>query len=268
MLIRLDRGRRISGRVVDEEGRPVPGPGRLNIYPSGNPSGAPTAVTSANAEGRFRTQPLPFGRYDLLTDGFEGHVQTRLAGVQPGGPDVTVVVTRGQPIGGRVLDEEGRRVPAGIGVAADAEGERASLPGRYGIAYTDETGAFRIGALGPHRFTLRAGGGGAGYVGTRAAEGVAAGAADVVLTVKRGVPVRGTVADAEGRPVLTVLSLWASGGPATGLSWWTTVSEGSFVFAGLPAGEIALHTYSGGKYVALGRFDTREGEWRVVLPRE
>ena len=58
--------------------------------------------------------------YDILATGFAGHHAAQRRGVLPGTPDIVLVLRRALTISGKVLDEQGKPVPAGVGVFAFA----------------------------------------------------------------------------------------------------------------------------------------------------
>lgn len=266
LAIRMLSGGVIEGIVVDENGDAVPGPGYLYIHPTGTLPGSPSGVVAApGPDGRFRSKPLPAGgQYDILATAFAGHMQGRAERIEPGAPPITVVVPRALAISGRVVDEKGRPVPAGVGVLARSTSVVTVGQDTRGVAYTVEGGGFKMEGLGPHLFTLMAGGGETAYVGVRPVENVRSGSTDIQLVVKRGISARGIVVDAQDEPLRTVSTLWASApGQEPSIAWQATVRDGEFVFAGVAPGHVEISAWIDGRIANLGRFDTGEAPWRV-----
>jgi hypothetical protein len=223
-----------------------------------------------DAAGRWNTPPLdPATAFDVLAGGFAGHQQGTARGVRPGDAEITVVLARASTISGRVVDEEGKPVPAGVGVLA-----RSPWPLEPGqspptaIAYTADDGRFRLEVLSERAYAVAAGGGPTAFVAADEKSGVRAGASDLVLATKRGVRVKGRLVDPRGAGVKTN-NLTATGlSPPRTLGCWTNVAadDGSFVLPGVPPGEFHLGAHVGGRYVSLGRFSTDSGDLVVVVP--
>jgi len=140
-LVRLTRGVRVSGRIRDKSGEPIPNAclhlrpddwlaahldGRWNIRP--------------DAEGRYRIKGLSAGSYSLevLASGYLGR---KLAGLvlaeDSVREDVDFLLEPGRILTGRVVDDEGRPV------------DRVWVAGRGGSTYTDARGCFTLNGLPP-----------------------------------------------------------------------------------------------------------------------
>lgn len=173
------RGLSISGRVVDEEGRPVAGRHLQTLDAERNPFQAhPPQGPATGADGRFTIGGLAPGRYRVYLDGNEGAwVRMWLTGgdsVAAGTTDVALTLTNGGVIAGRVLDD------AGAPVAQQRVDLLWAPRDGYGrTAFTDAEGRFEVRGLPLGRsYTVRAG---------KASRGdVALGTRDVVVTLPAG----------------------------------------------------------------------------------
>ncbi len=169
--LRLGEPRRLSGRVVDEEERPVPGAaielsreladGQLGVHPSWR--------TEADAQGAFHLDRLPEGVYALSATA-PSFLPQWIEGISPGGEDVLLVLARGARVEGQVVRKsdgkpvespqvqavglEGRAIAE---VKVGAEGRfalTAMRPGTYIVAASakgfapGESAPFVVGAAG------------------------------------------------------------------------------------------------------------------------
>lgn len=129
----------VHGRVVDLEGRPLPG-SRLEL-PSTPAGGVPAALVTAGADGRFAMQKVKPGPYRLVAS-HEAFADAEVAIDVGPGEDLAVVVRLDRSIGlqGRVEDRSGRPVPTALVLAWPIDGERAAAR----ETTTDEQGRFRL----------------------------------------------------------------------------------------------------------------------------
>jgi len=140
----LDRGRALTGIVVDRAGRPVSGV-RLRVQP-----GNRYPVTGS--DGRFSASGLPRGELTVkLAGAREGYVLEAPVAVPPGESRVRVTVLRGETVSGTVA------IPAGVphqGVSLqllDADGKSVAAEWVRG-----PDRSFEIRAVRPGTYTLRA----------------------------------------------------------------------------------------------------------------
>ncbi|RKG85038.1 carboxypeptidase regulatory-like domain-containing protein, partial [Corallococcus terminator] len=129
---------KLSGRVVDEDGAPLPGT-RLTVLHTGN---ARYFETVADAEGRFAVGPLPQAIYTLAA-AHPGKLSTWLQDLGPEALEEDLVLHPPRRIVGQVLDGE-RPVP-GVSVLEQA-GDR--------IAVTDADGRFTFDNLLPSAYSM------------------------------------------------------------------------------------------------------------------
>lgn len=174
-------GATLSGRVVDEGGKPVSGAvGRLEgasrqrfgpvTRRARNPVGDAGAFTTA-ADGSFKAERLPPGSNERLAVAHPDFVPKTVGGIglTPGSTKtgLTVVVHRGLEVAGTVRDSGGRAVPeAGIQLRPSASEGRAggrfafgpgpgrSPEGRQATSGAD--GRFRVAGLEAGAYTLEA----------------------------------------------------------------------------------------------------------------
>jgi hypothetical protein len=267
LVVRMREGKPLSGTLVDERGDPVKAVASVYVYlPDGGPTGLPVATVASKGDGTFATAPLDEGRaYDVLVTNCEGRVPVRAKGVFAGDPGLRIVLPEGAAISGTVRDPAGKPVGAGVPVSARAPAADPTKPGSGTVAYTDAAGAFRLDGLGPHVFSLVAGGGESPWAPGPSREGVAQGAKGVDLAVRAGVTLSGTLLDASGKALKTHYLSGSGAGAYGGVASWTRVEaeDGRFTLRGLPPGKVRLACYRGAEYVPLGEYEA-PGEGVVV----
>lgn len=143
IVVRLQRGAALSGRVVDEEERPVEGAhvdltwlALLTENPKPRPVGKPvvrSAVT--DADGRFEIKDSPEGpvTLDVAAQGFISlsEVEAEVPWKDPS-HELVLVLTRGSSLAGRITTTAGEPV------------ERARVSVKGGAAWSDAEGLYRI----------------------------------------------------------------------------------------------------------------------------
>ncbi len=207
-------GRTLSGLVLDGDSRPVPdlelwvsrrdpGPGHdFQGSPEGN---RVTAISTTDDQGRFQINDLEPGTWWIgpaPASGFtdpstesDAVVATATAVEVLAAPtqEITLRVTRGRFIRGKVLDPDGKPDPRSVVFAMPILGDW----GPY--ADTDGEGGFAVGPLEAGRFWLVAGA--FQRFANSAPVEAEAGASDVVLRLKVGGGVRGRIIDSRtGKP--------------------------------------------------------------------
>lgn len=151
--LRLDRGRIVAGRVLGPEGDPQAGVSVqvfVGRYEMGRTVGdiGPEVELTTDADGRFRTPPLPVGELSLtfFANGFRRTHCERTFTAPIGTEDIDeIVLEREVPFTGTVVDLSGRPI-------ADVR-----VGGTVGFdAVTDSSGKFTLHGLGPDpRIQLR-----------------------------------------------------------------------------------------------------------------
>ena len=267
LRVTMRTGKPLTGSLVDEQGDPVTSSGYIHVYfPDSPPGTNPVLVTRPKVDGTFATPPLDESRtYELLVITEVGYREVRVKGLHAGDPPVRIILPRAASIAGTVQDEDGKPVGAGIPVHARDEGKDLVEPDSVMRIVTQSGGTFRLDDLGDRSFTLVAGGGESAYASGSSMKGVKAGAYDVVLRVKKGSVISGTLQESEGQPFKTHYLGGAGMADEGGLHAWTRVDsdEGRFTLRGLPAGKVRLYCYRGETRIDLGVF-TAPAEGVVV----
>lgn len=265
---------RMTGRVVDDSGRPIAG-ATLLVTPAGFMSGRPaTSLQPAvsDPEGRFQIKSLAPGAYTIGAE-VEGYVTLDdvEAGYHRPGDSVTITLARGGVITGKVTDAEGEPL-VGLRVRAIRvadEGRQAGASGFLGLLRlmsamgeqweTDDRGIYRIYGLQSGSYLVSAGGegplwdvGGRGAYSGDAPTYYQSGGADTAtqVAVERGQEVGGIDIAYRGgsghsisgsiigapRPQTSIILSGASTGAMEGLSEPDS-STHSFRFDRIPDGE-------------------------------
>lgn len=256
----LDAAAPIDGIVVDERGQPVEG--ALLEADGHAPPFADAFGIETNAEGRFHFGATPAGRY-LLTVEADGYAPAHVQVVAPSS-SVRVVLQRGAPFKGRVLEADGSPVK-GVRVSADHdEGTTAQLDPE---AVTDELGRFAIPHLAPGPYTVHA-----EREGRKLLTAVTLPASGELVKDLQFPPARrisGRVVDDDGRPLSkAIVKASPSGGvkPAaksTGRA--TTNANGDFIVEDLFEGEYLLEAEAPHHELTLASVRARTGDTNVKL---
>lgn len=136
--LRLGQPRRLSGRVVDEEGQPVPGAAieLSREVPSGHLAIHPSWRTETDAQGAFRLDRLPEAIFALSATA-PSFLQRWIEGVATGGEELVVVLARGARVMGQVVRKSDggsveRPVVRAVGFKNQATAEvKAGPDGRF-----------------------------------------------------------------------------------------------------------------------------------------
>jgi protocatechuate 3,4-dioxygenase beta subunit len=239
LVIRLDRGAAIAGRVLWPDGSPAEG---AEVTVAQTPEdrrgwrwkGAEQGAT-ADGDGRFRVTGLtesaclvvaglaPVAQVlgsekELDEDGHEGpRWEARAEEVLPGGPEVLLTLTAPIDIVGRVVDDTGAPVTS-FRVNASPEGERNPW-GRGGgevqATVEDAEGRFTLSGARPGAWTLDAEASGHGSLSPEVRVEIPQ-TEPVLLVLPRGATVSGRVVDPLGAPVANARVRRATGEER----WW------------------------------------------------
>ncbi len=242
----LDPAAAVTGRVLDDQGRPLE---HARVTARLERGAGDTVGAETDGDGRFTVTGLAHGTYivrayppraygDDRGDATGQWLVARLSGVVAGGDPLAIRLVRGLEIRGRLVDGSGASL-AGAWVRADplpggaggAERSGARPPG----AETDAGGAFVITGLAPgeYRLSLVAGTQGARVVlALDGGAAVPAGATEVRLRAGDVRPVRGVVFGEGGAAVAGAgVTVSPAGGGAEFSA--TTDAEGRFSVAGV-----------------------------------
>lgn len=266
LVAHLYRGFVLVGRLTDGTGAAIVGGGRLYAYRAGEPARSHPVFGEVPGDGTFRVGPLDGSyRYDLLATEFPGYVPAMLEGVAPRDGNVAIVLKAGQAIVGRVETEDGKPAPAGVPIGVVGQGLDPRSESARSFTYTRADGTFVTDGLADAGYSLEAGGGTSGFLGT-VVLGVRPGAKDLVLRVSAGTTLEGMLVDEKGEPVAAA-SLGADDGArvAAMRPYAQVGDDGKFVLRGLRAGPVRLWAMLGARSVNLGTVGAPGKDVRVVV---
>ncbi|MEM8962789.1 MAG: carboxypeptidase-like regulatory domain-containing protein [Acidobacteriota bacterium] len=246
-VVTLSPGVRITGRVVDDTGLPVPGAvvyGNQDLLSvSGRVDSAPAEATSDDA-GQFVVADLEPGRTHWFSVKAEGFTDTMLTGlVPPLDEPVLVTLDRLGGLRGQVLDDAGEPV-TGYTVSA-----RREVEANERVEVDDPEGRYQLSGLTPgsHRVSVQA----EGFLDAVLTDvvvqtGVVT--ADVDLTLRRGAVVVGRVTDEAEKPIAgarvgveitdAIRATWGGGSAAI------TDDEGNYRLDGVEPGRRMLNVFA------------------------
>lgn len=191
-------GTRMTGRLVDAQGRPVAGV-KVSLKDYRHVLGHTISneqtewSLTSDADGRFATPPLPAGSAAFVFAA-PGKVRTQAGGkAEPGTPAVDlgeIVLADEVPLRGRVVDQQGRPAP-GVGVIVDYD--------YHNTAKTDADGCFLVHGVGSDAKAIRLDSN--AYFAPQPYE-IGPDRDDLTLTVIKAYTIHGKAVDAEtGEPV-------------------------------------------------------------------
>lgn len=250
ILVELDRGSRVEGRVTDSEGNPIAGATVKTFHFTNRPM-----VTGP--DGRFEIDGL-----SPVTNTYSLHVMhpdypAAAVRFSPGAVGQTVhqdvILMPGVDIYGRVSDPNGRPV---AGVTVGNTGSRAMWN-----AHTDETdaqGCYRLENVDPGELVVWAVHSDHALHVERVmlTDGISERQIDIQLQV--GVPLQGRVVDTAGAPVPNVQVVIHEYNDVSDLdpSRYTSDAEGRFTIVHAPeAGQIVLYPFGDGISGELQKFE-------------
>lgn len=217
--VRLDRGAAITGFVRAAGGDIVDGARVLATPAKPNPMNMGGVMndfltgrisTSVDASGEFRLAGLVRGKYKLLATA-PGRVPAVLRGVQTDSDPVSLELKPGARITGRVLAAEDSRPLAEAKVRAGESRTKADGEGRFnleGVAPGNDSfkpfedmGPRRAGGGDPTaKTTVKVKASADGFITTEAEIDLAAGQAEVEITLEKAPEIGGSVLDPDGKP--------------------------------------------------------------------
>lgn len=263
VVITLEAGERLSGRVVDEEGTGVAG---VWVEWGRQPGGSEWIRTDEG--GDFAIQGLEHDSpIDLCFEPPPGYVVPSPVSRRPDGGLLQVRVDRFTEIRGRVVSSDGRPLKDAVVRAWRSERDEVDS------ARTDPTGAFHLRHIPPGatveliawpwdddepthaRATL---------------QGVKAGSGGVALVCERGAPIQGTFATSSGETIepLTVVVRRRSGGQAEEERKVVRPGRGSFCTRTMGSGPCTVSVESAAGEVLVEPFPVSvpADPLRVVVP--
>jgi uncharacterized GH25 family protein len=263
VVVRLRAGGAVLVTVRDQDGKPLAGASvtaepaagdddgiRLPMMAASIDRGRASAATDAQGLARVApVEPGPAKAKAVLKDYRSAEMPLLVtAGTET---PVTLTLDAGQSISGRVVDE------AGAGIAeARVTVQRFSGGGMVHETRTTEAdGSFRVGGIDGKGFTVE--GEKKGFVATQLA-GIDAGAADLVVTLRLGGTIVGTVLDPSRKPLpaFRVVANRKGEGAPSPTNWRRMMAsnlgtefedpDGKFRIEGLEPGAYALEARSQG----------------------
>jgi DNA-directed RNA polymerase specialized sigma24 family protein len=208
IVLHAELGASIAGRLVTHTGSVATG-GFQVLARGGTGDAGRTyrAGALAAAEGAtYLVRGLAPGRYAITvvptptsTEGPPPYAVTRVEGVAAGTENLTITLTRGEILRGRVVDEQDAPVPpTGFVYIYPADGSPSDADAV--VRRPDEEGRFetpRLDPATPYRVLLS---GFTGYMNTTS-EGVRPGPQEILVRAQRAGTITGSVVDASGAPV-------------------------------------------------------------------
>lgn len=254
--VALEVGGAVKGRVVAQNGAPVPGAAvtvrrsvsreqQQMVWNGMQQQGVIVAVSGA--DGAFVVEHVAAGTWDV-TASAEGYVRkpSPAAVKVPGGGDVVIEMDLALEMAGKVLFADGS--PA-VGVSVHAQKDGANdQPGMWGpggmeAVTTDASGGFRIRSLAPgnYRLQVQPSWAGTSNVKNKRTDLFAAGTTDVRIVVEAGGVIAGRVVNAkkEGLSGVWINANRSAPDPNDPYGQWRsamTKDDGTFELVGLSDG--------------------------------
>ncbi len=195
--VRLERGIQLRGTTRGPDGEAVRALVLLVAADTDRPDRQ--ANVTSDADGSFVLEAMPAGSYRLTAQGPGLRSDELRIDLRENVAPVSVSLTQGAVLVGRVLSAEGRAI-AGAQVSLQGPPHAPWLSGGYqGPARTDGEGQFRMEGLDPGRGTLMVTAD--GYRATKLPVELRATEQRVEVTLRRGLSVFGKVTDQDGRAV-------------------------------------------------------------------
>lgn len=253
VVLTLEKGLVVKGRVLTPAGEPAPGvtvrAGAISAASDATGAFVLPGFSSGDPVGLTVQPPVSFTAPPGVT-------------ARPGGEDVVVRLLPSGSVSGRVVGlEDGRSIQAWVYTMREGRSASVAPDGSFRIDGLPATGTVDLTVN-----TWDNSGTPSPFVAT-ALKGVPIGSDGVVLTVSRGVHVRGVVVDADGAPVANVyLQATGDGGEGTGAQ---TDGNGAFTLGAVRPGTYTLvvHRQNGGVAASDVKVDAPADGVRIVVPR-
>ncbi|MBS2033134.1 MAG: carboxypeptidase regulatory-like domain-containing protein [Deltaproteobacteria bacterium] len=260
LTIHLETAALLSGRVVDQDGRPIARV-RVSAWEAEDGGEIHHGRAETSPDGAFAIDGLAAGRVGLTVD--DDHFMVLRTDAVAPAQGVRLVLQPGLRLGGRVEDDRGAPVHGMISVQ-DAEGT-----GR--LADVGADGRFELGGLAPGRADLQFLEERDGLKGRNPAEvreqlDLKDSRPDHVVRLVRGERIAGRVIDERGEPVGGVwVTAVALVNPPTIPPSLVTGPDGHFEFERLPSGDFKVGAARGAYAESDGWVVARTGDSRLVL---
>ena len=240
LVIEVDAGTKISGRVLGPDGSPVSG-ATVNLEGSadlriGTPFGGELGSSTSDANGEYSIAAVEEGErtFRVSKEGYVSDIET----VNVTGREIKIdfQLSAGQTVTGVVLSESGTPVADASVSAVTATSGAGSQNVR-----TDSSGVFRMEGLAPGRYTFRAFH--PSHVTGEMRDVDIASAGQIRITVGRGGTIRGRIIGLPEAELGTV-NIWAEAGNSQRQA--TASSDGTFRMEGAPVGTVRVQARSFG----------------------
>jgi RNA polymerase sigma factor (sigma-70 family) len=242
VAILVDRGATLSGRVLDPEGRGVAA-ARLRLLPDRRWIAGHRVLATSGADGGFRIEGAPPGRFALLVERPPYAPAERAITVEAARDqrNIAVTLTAGAVVIGTVTTRTLQPVAGAVVTATVRERARESVPERpWAQARTQADGRFRLEGLAGGELVLFAGHG-EGHGTARAVTLEPGHATEVNVTLGLEASVSGKVAMDDGAPAagVSVAAGWrSSAGP--NIRYTRTSGDGSYRLPGVQPGDVTV----------------------------
>jgi uncharacterized GH25 family protein len=247
--VKLHKGVAVSGRVVDEAGKPI-----AKAHVTGGESWwmpASGGDATTDDKGEFTFAALAAGSHILRAEDGE-HAPARSTPVTVADRPVsgiTITMKEGGSIAGRVVDTQGHAVAyATLRVAPKAEDQ--TLAARQAV--TEKDGTFEVRGLSRAKLQVRASSDDASSKVVDVDAATTAHTKDLKLVLDETGTIAGIVVDGDGKPVpeiqvTAVADYFAAERPSlAGVTSATTDGGGAFTLRGLPDGSYRLRSVRSG----------------------
>lgn len=146
----------VTGRVLDPDGLPVVGKGRVQLTVRDAAGEAHEYDANVDENGEFRVERLPVGRLELAWAHFKGypeHDEPRDEELEPDAiVSIDLTLSSGALVTGRVIDAETKAAVAGASVWVDSRNFEPD--GLHPAAVTDSLGEFELRGVAPRRHVM------------------------------------------------------------------------------------------------------------------
>lgn len=240
ITVQLRRGFSVSGRVVDESGKGIPGARIFDV--TEEPSHRVREIASTDRSGAFEST-LQHGLHTLVaSDGNHIPGVVSKVWIDDNTANLTIAMSRGGMLQGRVTSDNGASVSQAT-VRAELVSDGGRLPALW-RALTTEEGEFELGGLPPGSYIVRAESQRGASLLTDVEVLAEGEVTRVELTLPPSAPVVGIVVDDRGAPVGGVLVTATSASRLPISASTLTGDDGRFSIVGIPSDEYAFHVCS------------------------
>jgi RNA polymerase sigma factor (sigma-70 family) len=231
VLVALDERLVVSGRVRDQEGRPIRG-AELRLTGENLPE---VLRTVSGVDGEYRLAGLLAGRYQLSAAAHQRATHQQVVTLRSTNVAADVVLLAEAVLVGRVTDRSGMPAPAAqVRIDWDGAGGR-----RVAFATADAGGRFTLQGLAPGQARI-----GARLDGVESRMrplALTEGSQEITVALPRGIVVSGTIRWQDGAPAAGALVTARSGGGR--LAIVRTDADGAYLLGPLSEGPAVLRAY-------------------------